>query len=170
MNKRMNEWDPSRRLTCSRIKHKRSFPRHGLTEHPRRGGVWLNLLGGDFLNDVPQLPRHLGLEDVKGLIDLNPVAWLFFFFCRALRGAQEEVRKKIFLNLLFLDKCQVYLSPQLTVGKSCQNLILLLTRRLFWNKQREKQAVALERNECHRGLSHMGSFPCAKCWLEPWWI
>lgn len=37
-------------------------------EHPRGWGIWLNLLWGDFLNDVPQLPRHLGLEDVKELI------------------------------------------------------------------------------------------------------
>lgn len=36
-------------------------------KHPRGWWVWLNLLWGDFLNDIPQLPRHLGLENIKGL-------------------------------------------------------------------------------------------------------
>ena len=49
----------------------RGLLRHGLTEHPRGWGVWLDQLRGDFLNDVPQLPRHLGLEDVKGLIRMQ---------------------------------------------------------------------------------------------------
>lgn len=47
------------------------FPRPGLTKHPRGWGVGLDGLWGDFLNDVPQLPRHLGLQDVKGLIRMQ---------------------------------------------------------------------------------------------------
>lgn len=68
----MKEQDPRRTLIASRNKHGRSFPRRGLTEHPGGRGVWLNLLRGDFLNDVPQLPRHLGLEDVKRLVRMQP--------------------------------------------------------------------------------------------------
>lgn len=40
-------------------------------KHPGGWGIWLTLLCGDFLNDVPELPRHLRLEDVKGLIRMQ---------------------------------------------------------------------------------------------------
>lgn len=33
-------------------------------------------------------------------------------------------RKCVLISYSVLKKCQVYLSPQLTIGKSCQNLIL----------------------------------------------
>lgn len=66
----MNETS-DKKLISSRNKHARSFPRHELTKHPRGWGVWLNLFWGDFLKNVPQLPRHLGLEDVKGLIGVQ---------------------------------------------------------------------------------------------------
>lgn len=46
------------------------------TKHPRRWGVWLNLVRGDFLKDIPQLPRHLGPEDVERLTGMQPTITL----------------------------------------------------------------------------------------------
>lgn len=80
-------------LISSRNKHERSFPRYGLTKHPRGWGVGLNLLWGDFLNDVPQLPRHLGPEDVKGLVGMQ-LAVALIVLEEAVVGALVPLKEK----------------------------------------------------------------------------
>lgn len=55
------------------------FSRPGLTQHAGGWGIWLNPVWRDFLHDVPQFPRHLRPEHIKGLVGVQLAITLIRF-------------------------------------------------------------------------------------------